>query len=444
MNGEKPASNTGRFPYYTDCFVTRELSTSKKGSIMKKKKDPVSGKKKKTVSGSKAKASKRAKPTSTKELFSAGQDTDILLKSLLDKEREILETEDALVESMRRFRDLFEQSPIGVGIHDPKGELLIVNKAYLNIYGFKTFREIKTQNLFSDFRITAKDVKRIRSGNIIQFQARCDFKTADLHSKSEDAGHVLFTISPLSREEDIIGYLVQVQDITQHKKIEESQRLAQLGRLISDMAHEVNNPLMIISGRSEMALLGEIEDEKIKNTFEVILDQCFMAKEIILRLLKYSRLGKVEKTSVDVVKILDLIVDILNHHFKISNVTVEKDLESGIPPAIGNEKQLQEVFMNVLRNSAEAMPEGGSIKIRGMKEKDFLKIVIKDNGEGMSEEVRARIFEPFFTTKQKGTGLGLAVCHTIIEDHGGQLLYESARGKGTTATILLPCENALI
>jgi len=102
------------------------------------------------------------------------------------------------------------------------------------------------------------------------------------------------------------------------------------------------------------------------------------------------------------------------------------------------------VFMNVLRNSADAMPEGGNIKIEGVKEKDFLKIIVKDNGDGMSEEVLAKIFEPFFTTKQKGTGLGLAVCHTIIEDHGGKLLYESKPGKGTTATILLPCENVLI
>ncbi|MDP8299092.1 MAG: ATP-binding protein [Candidatus Tantalella remota] len=401
-------------------------------------------KNKELASGKKGKAAKSAKTSSSKLSFGAGENTDMLLRSLMDKEREILEAEDALVESMRRFRDLFEQSPIGVGIHDPKGELLIVNKAYLDIFGFKTFGQIKTQNLFSDFRITAKDAKKIRAGQTIQFHARCDFEAADLHSTNENAGYAMFTISPLQREEDIIGYLVQVQDITQHKKIEESQRLAQLGRLISDMAHEVNNPLMIISGRAEMALLGDIQDEKIKNTFEVILDQCFMAKEIILRLLKYSRLGKVEKTSVDVVKILDLIVEILNHHFKISNIVVETDIERGIPPAIGNEKQLQEVFMNVLRNSADAMPEGGNIKIEGVKEKDFLKIIVKDNGDGMSEEVLAKIFEPFFTTKQKGTGLGLAVCHTIIEDHGGKLLYESKPGKGTTATILLPCENVLI
>ncbi len=366
------------------------------------------------------------------------KEADSLLKSLIDKEKEIIKTEDALVESMRRFRDLFEQSPIGVGINDTKGEVLIVNKAYLEIFGLKSFADITHQNLFSDLRLPPGDKKRIRSGHVVQYESEYDFNNAGFSTSREGTRYILFTISPLFREKEIIGYMVQIQDSTERRKVAESQRLAQLGRLLSDMAHEVNNPLMIISGRAELALLEGVGDEKVRDILSVILDQCFFAKSIIQRLLKYSRIGKVEKRPVDMRKALDLIIDILQHHFKMSNIVLKKDLEPDLPMVTVNEKQIQEVFMNILRNSADAMPQGGIITISAMKEKDFLRIDVRDTGEGMVPEVLERIFEPFFTTRQKGTGLGLAVCHTIMQEHSGYLSYKSKVGEGTTATILLP------
>ncbi len=253
------------------------------------------------------------------------------------------------------------------------------------------------------------------------------------------------TVSPLWGEDEksVIGYMRQVQDITESKKIAEAQRLAQLGRLLADMAHEVNNPLMIISGRSELTLLEGVKDGKIKDTLKIIMDQCFLAKDIIQSLLKYSRIGKIEKGDVDIEKTLELITDILQHHLQLSNIVLEKDFKldlSGMV-VVGNEKQLQEIFMNVVRNAADAMPSGGKITVSTSKEKKFLKIDVIDTGEGMPKEVMDRILEPFFTTKPKGTGLGLAVCHTIVQEHGGQLRYASEPGKGTTASILLPIEE---
>ncbi|MBD3426500.1 MAG: PAS domain S-box protein [Candidatus Omnitrophica bacterium] len=370
-------------------------------------------------------------------------ETDNLLKSLISKEKEIIQTEDALVEAMRRFRDLFEQSPIGVGIHGTSGELLIVNKSYLDIFGVDSFKEISSQNLFRDLDLSKKEVDRIKEGHVFQHELEYDFVGADYKTDREGVAHILFTISPLFREKEVIAYMVQAQDISQRKQAEESHRLAQLGRLLSDMAHEVNNPLMIISGRAELALLEGVKDEKIKDTLNVILDQCFLAKDIIHRLLRYSRIGKIERTPVDMYKIIDLITNILQHHFQMSNIVLEKEVEEGLPMVIGNEKQLQQVFMNIIRNSADAMPDGGVITLKTHRQGNYIRIDIRDTGEGMSPKVLGRIFEPFFTTKQKGTGLGLAVCHTIIQDHGGKLKYESKIGEGTTATILLPVESRL-
>jgi len=401
---------------------------------MGKKKKPVKKRTGKAAGRSPGKAPRprqKAKKWSLKE-------TNALLKSLIDKEKEILQTEDALVEAMRRFRDLFEQSPIGVGIHDTEGEILMVNKTYLEIFGLKAFGDITQQNFFRDLGLLETNISKIKSGRVIQHEVEFDFDSPGMKTEREGAGYILYTISPISRDNEIIGYMVQCQDITERRKVEESHRLAQLGRLLSDMAHEVNNPLMIISGRAEFALIEGVKDEKTKDTLNTILEQCFFAKDIIQRLLKYSRLGKVEKKTLDVRNTLELISSILEHHFRMSNIKLEQEIPPGLPNVRGNEKQLQEVFMNIMRNSADAMPEGGVITIKAGREGDYVRIDFSDTGEGMTENILQNIFEPFFTTKQQGTGLGLAVSHTIIQEHGGQLKYQSEIGRGTTATVLLP------
>ena len=362
-----------------------------------------------------------------------------LFLSLLDKkEKELLCTEEALIETMRLFRDLFEQSPIGVGIHDPKGDLLVVNKAWLDILGLESFDAMKDHNLFTSFHFNEKQKKLLRSGKVMQCDMEYDFGKAGLKTRHEGPVHLLYIVSPLFRDKDIIGYMTQVQNATERKKMAEAQRLAQLGRLLADMAHEVNNPLMIISGMAELALVDGVGDERLKDTLNTIVDQCFFAKDIIQRLLKYSRIGKVEKKPVDVPAAINLVVGILSHHMRLADITIKKRMSDGLPSIVGNEKQLQELFMNILHNSADAMMDGGTITIDVERDSDFIRIEITDTGEGMSRKVMERIFEPFFTTKQKGTGLGLAVCHTIVQEHGGQLFYDSKIGEGTRATVLLP------
>jgi len=360
-----------------------------------------------------------------------------LFKTLLDKEQTIKHTEEALLESIRRLRDIFEQSPIGISIHDSKGEILMVNGAYLRIFGLNSFGQIKQQNLFKEAEFPKKEDRKLRSGKVIQYEADYDFEKSE-DRESREAAHILYIFSPIFRDKKVIGYMSQVQDITERKKIAESQRLVQLGRLLSDMAHEVNNPLMIISGNAELALMEGVKDNKIKEVLGLILEECFLAEDIIQRLLKYSRLGKVTKSAIDVTKSIDFVISILEHQFSMANIEFKKRIAKKLPMVLAHEKQMQEVLMNIIHNSADSMPDGGVINIRVLRKNSFVKIEIEDTGEGMPQNVLNRIFEPFFTTKQKGTGLGLAVCHSIIQDHGGDLFYSSNIGKGTTATILLP------
>ena len=232
-----------------------------------------------------------------------------------------------------------------------------------------------------------------------------------------------------------------VQDITDRKKVEKMQRLVQLGELVADMAHEVNNPLMVVSGRAQLSLMEEIKNEDVKKNLQTIYEQSQRAKDIIQRLLAFSRPSKGETKKVNINESLDYIVQLIEHQFSLANVKITKDYKENLPQIKIDEKQMHEVFMNLLKNAAEAMSQGGNITIVTSIERKNLRIDFKDTGEGMSKETMQKLFNPFYTTKEKGTGLGLSVCYGIIKAHGGGLKYESNLGEGTTATIFLPIDE---
>ena len=228
---------------------------------------------------------------------------------------------------------------------------------------------------------------------------------------------------------------------TKQQQLLQSAKLAALGRLVSDMAHEVNNPLMVVSGRAQLSLMEDIPNVEVKNNLKIIFEECQRAKDIIQRLLKFSRPSKGELKKIDVNGSIEAVVNLVEHQYSLGGIVIKRNYLEHPPFILVDEKQIQEVFMNLLSNARDAMSEGGFIEITTSLENNFLRIDFKDTGSGMSEEVIKRLFEPFFTTKEKGTGLGLSVCYGIIKAHNGELKFESEPQKGTTATILLPLER---
>jgi two-component system NtrC family sensor kinase len=154
----------------------------------------------------------------------------------------------------------------------------------------------------------------------------------------------------------------------------------------------------------------------------------------------FSRPSKEETKEVEINEIIEFVLKLIEHQYSLEDIKVARDLGEGLPKVKVDEKQIHEVFMNLCRNSADAMIPGGggTLTIRTSKENGFVKVEVEDTGSGISEENLQKIFDPFFTTKEHGTGLGLSVCYGIIQSHGGELKYTSEVGKGTTATILLP------
>ncbi len=155
----------------------------------------------------------------------------------------------------------------------------------------------------------------------------------------------------------------------------------------------------------------------------------------------FSRPSKGEIKEVSINESISFILKLLEHQYSLANIKIVRNYTSSLPKVKIDEKQMHEVFMNLIKNAAEAMPGGGDITISTKKEADNIRIDFKDTGEGISEENIKKIFDPFFTTKEQGTGLGLSVCYGIVQAHGGKLRYESRLGEGTKAIILLPIEG---
>jgi len=230
-----------------------------------------------------------------------------------------------------------------------------------------------------------------------------------------------------------------------YKKLQSSQqqlvqsaKMASLGKLVADMAHEVNNPLMVISGRAQLSLMEKIENTALRDNLNIIVDQCKQARDIIHRLLTFSKPSRGLLEKADVNELLEFAIKLLEHQYSLKDIRFIRNFADSLPSVEIDKKQMQEVFMNIIKNAAEAMPGGGTIAVSTSKKSHYLALEIADTGEGISDEVLENIFIPFFTTKKDGTGLGLSVCYGIIKGYGGELKYVSKLGKGTTATILLP------
>ncbi len=250
------------------------------------------------------------------------------------------------------------------------------------------------------------------------------------------------------KEKHAVAMLSELKDAHEKLKVHQQQlsqsaKLAALGKLVSDMAHEVNNPLMIISASAQICLVDKLSEEKIADNLRIIVNECKKSKDIIQRLLKFSRPSRGQLKEKDINGSIETIVNIIEHQFNLCGVKIKKNYCQNISPILIDEEQLQEVFMNLLNNAKDAMEKGGEIQIRTTYVDSCVRIDFTDTGCGMPEEIIKHIFEPFFTTKEKGNGLGLSICYGIVKAHQGELKFESKKGLGTTASIFLPLKETI-
>jgi two-component system NtrC family sensor kinase len=226
------------------------------------------------------------------------------------------------------------------------------------------------------------------------------------------------------------------------RKVMESERLAVVGQLAADVAHELNNPLQGIVTYSHLLLEKMTPDDSRRSSVEKIANQAARCATIIRGLLDFSRPSKPHKKLADLRTTIDECLSLVEDRVLFHNIEVVRDYQEDLPAAVMDPAQMQQVFMNLIINAAEAMGGAGRLTVatRLDVERRVVQASFRDTGHGISEENMGRIFDPFFTTKEvgHGTGLGLAISFGIVKEHGGTIAVESEEGAGTAFTIELP------
>ena len=257
------------------------------------------------------------------------------------------------------------------------------------------------------------------------------------------------------RLQDLYRKLVQEQRerLNLERSLRQSDKLASVGQLAAGLAHEIGTPLNIIGGRAEFLLRRPRTQKEVNDNLQIIRSQIDRIAGIVRQLLEFSRRREPAFRRVELLSLLEKVIGLLEHKIAEKNVIIDLQADKSLPFISADADQLQQVFLNLLLNSLQALPYGGRIKITAAIAPDGneaatgkqprLCIEFQDNGAGISPEHIGQVFDPFFTTKDigEGTGLGLSVSYGIVKDHGGEIRVQSELGSFTRFSILLPTDR---
>jgi PAS domain S-box-containing protein len=271
----------------------------------------------------------------------------------------------------------------------------------------------------------------------------------ELRARRSDSslGYFSISLSPMRDEQSAVNSVVVVMtDITDaallQAKLAHAERMATIGRLVSGVAHEVNNPLAAILGFTDLLLENPEMPPSAQEDLKIILQETQRTKDIVQDLLSFARQRPVQRELVQMNGVLRQTIKLRSYDFSSHGVEVVENLDEELPPALGDSQQLQQVFLNILNNAYDAIQESrrrGKIAIQTRHVEDWVEVKVTDNGTGISDP--ERIFDPFYTTKQpgKGTGLGLSICYGIVRAHGGDIqCWNNEGATGSTFVVRVP------
>ncbi|MDQ3013829.1 MAG: PAS domain S-box protein, partial [Acidobacteriota bacterium] len=361
----------------------------------------------------------------------------------------LLEEQGQRAKELARLKDfnenIIESINVGVMVTNLAGRITNWNGALEQIYGLSRDEAIglRITEVFQPELLRALRELMARS----EWQKGAPVNVYKFRARAADGRDLMLNISlaPLqSKTSEIEGTLVAIEDVTERIRLEEqlqqSDKLSSIGLLAAGVAHEVNTPLTGISSYSQMLMQQMPETDPRHQLLDKIYRQTSRASSIVNNLLNFSRVSDSRLVSVDLNHVLDDTIQLLEAQLRNSDIEVTRNYTATLPPATANAAKLQQVFMNLILNARDAMPQGGRLEIATEADEDSILIRFRDTGSGIAAEHLTKIYDPFFTTKQigKGTGLGLAVSYGIIRDHGGDILVESQQGEGTLFQITLP------
>jgi two-component system, NtrC family, sensor kinase len=365
----------------------------------------------------------------------------------------LLEDQAQRAQEMARLKEfnenIIESIKVGVLVINLSGRITNWNSALEEIYGLKREEAIgrRITQVFQPEMLRALRALMQR----VEWQNGDPVNVYKFRALSVDGRDLTLNVSLAalqSKTEEVEGTLVAIEDVTERMKLEEqvqqSDKLSSIGLLAAGVAHEVNTPLTGISSYSQMLMQQVPETDPRHQLLEKIYRQTSRASSIVNNLLNFSRVSDSRFSMIDLNRVLDDTIQLLESQLRNTQIEVVRSYGAELPLVPGNAPKLQQVFMNLILNARDAMPEGGRLEISTESDEDSVIIKFRDSGMGIDPAHLSKIYDPFFTTKGigKGTGLGLAVSYGIIKDHSGHIDVESKPGEGTLFMITLPQATA--
>jgi len=364
--------------------------------------------------------------------------------------------EVALRRSEDTARAVLESASEGIILIDTTGRITLVNRAAERMFGYPP-RELLGEPL----EILLPE--RIRRGHVehrTEYFAEPRVRPMgiglDLSGRRKDGSEFPVEISLSHVDDSPEGdvAIAFITDITERKRVEaqlqhqrevlyQNEKLTALGTMAAGIAHEMNNPLGIITTRIEVMLLDagqQLLPPQVLEDLQVLHRASQRVARIAGSLRSFARHTPGDRVPLDLNAIVEESLQLMQKPLAADNVQIVASLDRALAPILGDATTLHQVLMNLLTNAREAMPKGGQVRIEtGPAERPgWIRLLVADTGSGIPAEEVSKIFDPFFTTKRTGTGLGLSVTYGIIQEHGGTVDVQSAPGAGTTFILSFP------
>ncbi|MDY6839461.1 MAG: PAS domain S-box protein [Thermodesulfobacteriota bacterium] len=360
--------------------------------------------------------------------------------ALLNIVRDI--SERKRVEESLRIKDAALASSInGVALADLEGHLTYVNNAFLKLWGYDSAEELMgkpVQDLWKSRKEALEAVRTLRKSGGWR---------GEMSGVRRDGSLFILQISASmvsNAEGKPLSMMASFVDITEKKEMEEamlrSEKLSSIGQLAAGLAHELRNPLAVISSCAQFCTENMELEPTVSENLEMISRSVQRANKLINDLLAFARPSRLEWKDVDVNDLVSRTWNMAKLEASPFDTEFVLQLEERLPKIVGDEEKLGQVFINLIQNAVQAISAKGKITVRThvLGQQDQVEVNVIDNGPGVPEDYRHKIFDPFFTTKDAGTGLGLSICHSIVQQHKGSMSMECDDLSGTKFCVRLP------
>ena len=376
-----------------------------------------------------------------------GLNVDLTQRKLMEKE---------LREAYDFMNKIVQSSPNAITATDMKGNILIWNQAAEETLGYRASDVIGKMNIRKIYPegVARKVMQMLRSDEFGGVGRLSTYPMVYVRRDGEVVeGNLSAAIIYDAHGKQIasVGSFVDLRDRLQmeralrdtQEQLLQSEKLAAMGRLTSQIAHELNNPLYGIMNTLELLKTEIPADNKRRKILEMALSEIMRLSDLLRKMLSFSKPDQEERHPVDINPVLDEILLLHEKQLKENDINIAATYAKELGLIKASKNQLRQVFLNMVANARDAMPNGGTLSVATSGDNDNVFVEITDTGTGIREEHLDKIFDSFFTTKGevKGVGLGLSVCYGFIEDHGGDIEVKSQVGEGTTFTISLPVHN---